>query len=165
MAKQEQGIEEEVQETWLTTRQEKFCQLYCTDYSMNGNWVYCYAKAYWMDITIPESYASAGASASRLLKNVIIRKRLRDLLDLHINTEVVDHELAKLIVQDEDKQVKRAAIRDWNELAERIKKKIDITWEIKTSDLKNVPTSDLIKELEKIKAAELLAWAIASEVS
>lgn len=42
-------------------------------------------------------------------------------MDYHINEEVVDHELYTLIMQDEDKGVKRAAIRDWNELRKRLK--------------------------------------------
>ena len=42
-------------------------------------------------------------------------------MDYHINEEVIDHELATLILQDDDKAVKRAAIRDWNELRKRLK--------------------------------------------
>lgn len=30
----------------LNPQQEKFCWLYATDYSMNGNGVRCYAEAY-----------------------------------------------------------------------------------------------------------------------
>ena len=88
---------------------------------MNGNWVRCYAEAYWIDISTKEGYHTAQIWASRLLSNIVIRKAFRAIMDYHITEEIVDRELAWLILQDEEKQVKRAAIRDWNELRKRLK--------------------------------------------
>lgn len=105
----------------LNPQQERFCWLYATDYYKNGNWVRSYAEAYWIDISTQQWYASAQAAASRLLSNVIIKQHIKAIMDYHISEEIVDHELANLIMQDEDKWVKRAAIRDWNELRKRLK--------------------------------------------
>lgn len=105
----------------LNPQQEKFCWLYATDYYKNGNGVRSYAEAYWIDISTQPWYATAQAAASRLLSNVIIKQHIKAIMDYHISEEIVDHELANLIMQDEDKWVKRAAIRDWNELRKRLK--------------------------------------------
>lgn len=120
----------------LNPQQEKFCWLYATDYSMNGNWVRCYAEAYGKDITTSAGYQAAAASASELLKNVKIREQIRIIMDYHINEEVVDHELHTLILQDDDKWVKRAAIRDWNELRKRLKTTGDWTINVETLVIK-----------------------------
>lgn len=120
----------------LNPQQEKFCWLYATDYHKNGNGVRSYAEAYGIDISTQPWYATAQAASSRLLSNVIIRENIKAIMDYHITEEVVDHELSSLIMQDDDKWVKRAAIRDWNELRKRLKTNGDWTINVETLVIK-----------------------------
>lgn len=99
---------------------------------MNGlNNYKAYAEAYSMPNVDRDdrAYQVAAAAASRLLKNVKFREYWRELIvEQGFNHDVVDTEALKLITnEDTPPQVRRAAIRDYNELTGRIVKKQALT--------------------------------------
>jgi hypothetical protein len=107
----------------LTPRQELFCRLYATDRDCFGNGAQAYMEAYRGSTT----YASARTSSSAFLTNPNILKRIRELMELYVNEEVVDRELNFLILQDAEFNTKLGAIKHYNELKQRITKKLDLT--------------------------------------
>lgn len=99
---------------------------------MNGLANYkAYAEAYNMpNVDRDErAYQVAAANASRLLKNAKFREMWRALIiEQGFNHDVVDTEALKLITDaDTPPQVRRAAIRDYNELMGRIVKRTTLT--------------------------------------
>lgn len=99
---------------------------------MNGlNNYQAYAQAY--DIkdvdTNERAYQVAAASAARLLKNVNFKAFWRELLtEQGFNDDVVDSQMLMLITDPlTPHTVRRAAIRDYNELQGRIIKKATLT--------------------------------------
>lgn len=96
---------------------------------MNGRQMYqAYNDAYEIgDVEKDQqAYQVAAASATRLLKNVKFRKYWRELLEEQgFNDDVVDSQMLTLITDPATPHmVRRAAIRDYNELKGRIIKKI-----------------------------------------
>jgi hypothetical protein len=67
---------------------------------------------------------TAQASASRLLLNGIVLKRIDELLDIYINDQVVDKETAFVVIQKKDLNAKVAAIREYNKVKGRITTKL-----------------------------------------
>lgn len=114
-----------VNENWVTDTQALFCRIYAQDLEYMGNWVYAYSQAYWINIAEKWGYMTAATWASRLLKSDKILSEIRKLMDLTMNEVMADRELAFLVTQHSDLSVKRAALRDWNELNWRIKQKIE----------------------------------------
>lgn len=99
---------------------------------MNGLHTYkAYAEAYSMpNVDRDErAYQVAAAAGTRLLKNVKFRAYWQELLvEQGLNDEVVDSEMLKLITDPETPYaVRRAVIRDYNELKGRIIKKTTMT--------------------------------------
>jgi hypothetical protein len=99
---------------------------------MNGLANYkAYAEAYSMpNVDRDErAYMVAAACSSKLLKNTKFRDYWRELIEEQgFNHDVVDTEALKLITDsDTPPQVRRAAIRDYNELRGRIVKKSTLT--------------------------------------
>jgi len=99
---------------------------------MNGKMNYrAYADAY--DLTEVEinrkQYQVAAANASVLLKNAKFREYWRELLqEQGFNNDAVDSEMLQLITDPmTPPTVKRAAIKDYNELMGRIVKAVDLT--------------------------------------
>lgn len=112
----------------INAKQELFCQLYATDREFFGNGVESYVEAYGIDLNKKGAYGSARATASRLLTNANILKRIDELLEVKgLNDQAVDKELAFVIVQKADLGSKVAAIREYNKLRQRITEKIDHT--------------------------------------
>lgn len=108
-------------------RQERFCQLYATDREFFGNGVETYLEVYEIDRSKSNWYKTACACASKLLSNAKVYNRINDLLDKNgLNDAFVDKQLLFLIQQQEDKKAKVAAIKEYNNLKQRITKKIDI---------------------------------------
>lgn len=100
----------------LKPRNEKFVQLY----AISGNATQSYIEAYGLDKNNISQYMGAGASATRLLKNVKICQRLNQLLTLAgFSDEGVDLQLNQLIQQHDDKTAKLGAIREYNKLRKR----------------------------------------------
>ena len=104
-----------------------FCQLYASDKEFFGNGVESYIEAYDLDVTENKGvYSGARASASKLLTNTNILKRINELLELGIlNDTFVDKQLAFLIGQNADLPTKRAAITEYNKLKSRITEKLE----------------------------------------
>lgn len=105
----------------LNPKQEMFCRLYATDEESFGNATSCYLKAYGLDRQKVEDYKNAMSSASDLLRNPKILKRIDDLLeDYGLNDSFVDKQLFFVIRQNYELSAKIAAIREYNKLKQRI---------------------------------------------
>lgn len=105
----------------LELRRDKFCQLYASDVEFFGNGVQAYAEAYNIDLSKKGAYTGARASASRLLTNANVLKRINELLESAVlNDEFVDKQLAFLITQNAELGVKVKAIGEYNKLRARI---------------------------------------------
>lgn len=112
----------------LNPKQERFCQLYATSEEFFANGVRAYAKAYGINIKKTSNYNVARTQASILLTNPNVLKRIDELIELDgFNDTYADKQLAKLIMQDADLSVKRAALRDYNQLKGRIIERLDHT--------------------------------------
>lgn len=123
-------------EDLLNARQEMFCQLYATDREFFGNGVQTYIEVYEPDKSKPNWYKNACSSASEMLSNPKVFKRINELLsDEGLNDAFVDKQLLFVIGQHEDKSAKVAAIREYNKLKTRITDKID-----HTTNGKDLPT-------------------------
>ena len=112
----------------LNLKQEQFCKLYATDQEFFGNGVQSYIEVYEPDMTKPNWYKSACASASQLLSNIKVFTRINELLEeTGFNDVAVDKQLSFLIHQQADFNAKMSAIREYNKLKQRITNKTDLT--------------------------------------
>ena len=120
----------------LNPKQELFCQMYVNNRGSFGNATSSYALAYDMEIDgvsdeRKEAYNVACASGSRLLINVKIKDRIIQLLNDLLKDNIVDAELAKIIMQDYKLESKISAIREYNRIKGRgsdvIEHKFDFT--------------------------------------
>jgi len=125
--------------------QELFCQLYASNKEFFGNGVASYVEAYHINLQKKGAYASARSSASDLLTNPNILKRIDELMEIYINNQVVDKELAFVILQKADLSSKVAAIREYNKLKQRIIEKIEHSGEL---------AIDLINKLSDVDTTE-----------
>lgn len=116
-------------EDGLNQKQEEFCQLYINaDRELFGNGVQCYLEVYNRGRKIPISYKSAVVLASKELTKVNVIARINSLLETGgFNEENVDKQHLFLINQHADLKTKLGAIKEFNELKQRIQKKLDIT--------------------------------------
>jgi len=118
--------------TKLNINQELFCQLYAggkSEYFGNGVW--CYILAYKRDVplisysqlneTQKKIYDKAKADASELLTKGNIADRCNELIDSLIKDDVVDRELTKVIMQNDELSAKVSAIKEYNQLKNRLK--------------------------------------------
>lgn len=130
-----------------TLKQEKFCRLYTQNSELFGNGTLAYAEAYGYDLEtldrtnekdekgkeIPGSsefsrvYNMCSSSASRMLRNEKINELITKSLNELMKDEVVDAQLAKVIMQDNKLEAKMSGIKEYNNLKQRIIKKTDIT--------------------------------------
>jgi len=118
-------MEEEIKEDKLNLKQEKFCQLYAGDKELFGHGTGSYMEAYNVE---PAKWKTAMVNASRLLSNAKILRRINELLELNgLNTPFVDKQLEFLVTQNADFKSKLGAIKEYNQLKNRIKTKLDIT--------------------------------------
>jgi hypothetical protein len=135
----------------LNPQRELFCRYYTQNEDLFGNATHCYAEAYDYKLDTlsqedeydlpkgdPErkliqrsEYDRAvhvcAVEASRLLRSPEIQLRITALLNEILRDEVVDSQLAKLIMQDAEPAAKIAAIREYNKVRQRITEKHDIT--------------------------------------
>ena len=108
-------------ERTLNLQQEEFCKLYATDRDFFGNGALSYAKAYGINLERKGAYNLCAASASRMLINANILKRINEYLDIEgFNDENVDRQHLFLINQDADLKTKMAAIKEYNALKKRV---------------------------------------------
>lgn len=124
----------------LNPKQELFCQYYATDKEFFGNGTQTYLEVYEPDKSKPNWYKSAQASASRLLSNVMVAKRINELLEAGgLNDQYVDKQLEFLITQHADFKSKLGAIREYNALKTRVIKRLD-----HTTDGEKIPEAKVI---------------------
>jgi len=115
----------------LNPNQRAFCEYYAGGGEYFGNGVWSYILAYKLEIPLiaysslseiqKKSYDSAKQMASELLTNLYIKKRCNELLDALIRDDIVDRELAKVILQNNELPAKVSAIKEYNLLRNRIK--------------------------------------------
>jgi hypothetical protein len=140
----------------LNPQQELFCQYYARSGEFFGNGTLAYAEAYDYQLeklsqfngdiadddpdenefgirahtrTLSEydrSYNVCAVEANRLLNNPKVQARLTVLLNDLLKDEIVDSQLAKLIMQDGDNTNKIAGIREYNKLRARIIDKSEV---------------------------------------
>lgn len=110
----------------LNPKQELFCKYYATERDCFGNGVQAYLKVYSTKAK-PISYKAARVSAYHFLTNPNICKRIRELMDIYVSDEVVDKELAEVILQHGDLKSKVAAIREYNRVKDRVVNKLEVT--------------------------------------
>lgn len=134
----------------LTSEQEIFCHYYSQNSELFGNATLSYAEAYdyklddlsrekpileyndknepieWGKSQYQIAYDQASAFGSRLMRKDKIQKRVRTLLNEMLKDEVVDAQLAEIILEGNDGD-KIQAIREYNKLRQRIVDKKDIT--------------------------------------
>ena len=113
----------------LTPKQELFCNLFATDRDCFGNGTQAYLKAFSTE-KIPIPYKTAKTQASLLLTNPNLTERIRKLMDVFISNEVVDAELAAVILQWADISSKVSAVREYNKVKGRVTDKIEHSGEI-----------------------------------
>lgn len=143
-------IDENVIGETLTAKQEAFCRFYTQIGATFGNATLSYAEAYGVDL---ESYSDekevlaenedgepiewgdsprsvvanrCASAGSRLLRNVKVDKRVRELLNEMMTTEVIDARLVEIIMKGKDTDAIQA-IKEFNKLKQRIIEKKDIT--------------------------------------
>lgn len=105
---------------------EAFCHYYVLPGEFFGNGVQAYAKAYNIKLDVAGQANVAHASASRLLKNVTITKRINELLDKEgFNAEHADKRLLFWMNQNNEPHVSMKAIVEFNKLKQRITEKIE----------------------------------------
>ncbi|MDQ5987375.1 MAG: hypothetical protein CSYNP_03115 [Syntrophus sp. SKADARSKE-3] len=134
----------------LNPKQEKFCQLYASDAEFFGNGVQSYIEAY-KPKRVGNWYNTARSRASELLTSPYVLNRINELLELRgLNDAFVDKQLELLITQNADFKSKLGAIKEYNELKQRITKKIS-----GNINFRNKTKEDLTKELA-VELANLL---------
>jgi CRISPR/Cas system-associated endoribonuclease Cas2 len=114
----------------LNERQERFCQLYAKDKEFFGNGVSTYLEVYDIDKSKKNWYKTACAAASQLLSNIKVIDRINVLLaEGGLNDANVDKQLLFLVSQYSDFKSKLGAIKEYNNLKQRIteRKKIEFT--------------------------------------
>lgn len=117
----------------LNHQQEEFCQLYIgKDTELFGNGAQCYLAVYGAEYLLknkkPMNYLVAIAASSRLLANVKVLDRINQLLETGgFNNENVDKQHLFLINQHADFKTKMAAIKEFNELKQRVTKKLELS--------------------------------------
>lgn len=133
----------------LNFRQELFCQYYVKNAEFRGNATHSYAAAYNYNLeacshddavyeqvlndkgdvvenklvrncTFKRVETMCSTSGHRLLRNARIQDRLIELGNAMLRDDVIDNELSKLIMQNEDKGAKNTAIREYNKMKGRI---------------------------------------------
>lgn len=119
-------VEKSLPDRGLTLKQELFCYLFAQSQDCFGNGTQSYIEAY-KPKRVGNWYNSAKASAYDNLTKPYIIERINDYLDLDgFNDANVDKQHNFLINQYADLKTKRAAIRDYNELKQRIKKSLGV---------------------------------------
>ena len=105
----------------ITPKNEIFCQLYASDREFFGNGTQSYIEAYDIDLSTKGAYKSAQAAASRLLSNVIILKRIHDIMEHAVlNDEYVDKKMGFWIMQEANPMASIAAIKEYNKVKKRV---------------------------------------------
>lgn len=119
----------------LTPQQELFVTVYTTrgEYFFNG--VHAYAEAYGYDLPLRQDgtvdvnsgdYCTCKVNASRLLREEYMKRAVRNKLLADFNEKVVDARLQEILINGKDTDSLQA-IKIFNDIKQRITKKIDVT--------------------------------------
>ena len=130
----------------LKPQHELFCQLYVKNEELFGNGTLCYAEAYNYKLDslsheesrddednlieaseYDKAYRVCSVQGSVLLRNLRVQDRITKLLNEMLKDDIVDAQLAKVILQDRKLEAKIAAIREYNKIRQRITEKVDLT--------------------------------------
>jgi hypothetical protein len=130
----------------LKPQHELFCQLYVKNEELFGNGTQCYAEAYNYkleslsheqvrdeednlieDSEYNKAYNVCSVQAHVLLRMPKVQQRITALLNEMLKDDIVDAQLAKVILQDEKLEPKISAIREYNKIRQRITEKVDLT--------------------------------------
>ena len=122
-------IDYEGKEIEITEQQKVFCELYAYS-EIRGSGVKCYEQAFEIDLSVPSGYNTCKVNASKLLTSTNILSYIRALYSTTLNEDTVDNELSFLISQNADFGAKLGAIKEFNNLKQRIIKKAEIKHEL-----------------------------------
>jgi len=130
----------------LKPQHELFCQLYVKNEELFGNATLCYAEAYnyKLDTLSHEesrdefgqlieaseydrAYNTCSVDGSKLLRNAKVQERITKFLNEMLKDDIVDAQLAKVILQNDKLEPKVSAIREYNKIRQRITEKVDVT--------------------------------------
>lgn len=108
---------------------EKFCHIYISESEFFGSGGRSYCEAYGKDWENPRDRSTSGTASTGLLKHPVVLQRISYLLNTQIgfNDSNVDKQLAFLITQSADLRVKLQAIREYNALRGRIKRRLEVS--------------------------------------
>ena len=134
----------------LNPKQEPFCQLYATEREFFGNGTQSYIEAYDPE-KVGNWYNTARSRASELLTSPNVLARINELLDITLNDQHVDKQLALVVTQNADFSSQMAAIREYNTLKQRITDKVEHSGLIATTPL----TQDQIDAINRAKCIAL----------
>lgn len=117
---------------------EEFCQLYASKEEFFGNGTQSYIKAYNINVQKKGAYHAARSSAYDLLTKPDILLRINEILEARgLNDAFVDKQLELLITQNADFAAKIQAIKEYNQLKQRITKKIEHSGKLTLEDFLN----------------------------
>lgn len=108
----------------LTDKQKAFAELFAYG-TTRGNGTMSYVEAYGIDLSVKGQYNVARNGAAQNLTKSNILDYIRSLYDTVLNDEIIDNELTFLIMQSADFRTKLGAIKEYNQLRQRITKKIE----------------------------------------
>jgi hypothetical protein len=130
----------------LKPQHELFCQLYVKNEELFGNATLCYAEAYNYKLETlsheesrddeghliesseyDKAYRVCSVQGSVLLRNLKVQERITKLLNEMLKDDIVDAQLAKVILQNDKLEPKVSAIREYNKIRQRITEKVDVT--------------------------------------
>lgn len=145
-----ENLEKQQEEEKLNEKQELFCQLYATDREFFGNGVQTYIEVYEPNQSKPNWYRNACSSASEILSNPKVCRRITELLeDGGLNDVNVDKQLSLVILQNADFGSKIAAIREYNKLRRRITEKLDVDVKSGGKPIKQVVAFNYVRPVQE----------------
>lgn len=153
MSDEPETIEVEEKAALKNIKHELFCQYYVNNSTLFGNATHSYNEAYEYHLdeldkddavydndkksktygkeieksSYDKAYNICSVEGARLLRNPKINERIVVLLNELLKDEVVDGQLAKVIMQDDEIGPKVQAIKAYNDIRGRVIKKTDIT--------------------------------------
>lgn len=158
---------EKPKEYRLTPKQERFCRLYAQNRELFGNATLCYATAYEYNLDSLDRKAVIDPETKEILKmsdydracNVcavggkqLLRKpkidqRVSELLREMLTPDIIDAEISRTILQNEDRSAKMRAISEFNKLQNRTTTtKVDMTSDGKPIKAIGIIGMEIIKE-------------------
>ncbi len=119
----------------LSPEMEKFCTNYTSKGDLYSNGVLSYADAYGFTLTLRDDgkpdynhgdYRTCNTGAYRLLQRADVKARIQEIYLGLWNDNAVDARVAEIIAKGQESNAVQA-VKIYNDLKQRITKKIDIT--------------------------------------